>query len=738
MSLTRTAALSLAAGLIPGPIAAAQCPEQWFPGGWRIGVAADVLVACVWDPDGAGPLPDVLVLGGDFHKAGGAPVQNIAAWDGAHWGQLGDGFDGTVSGLAVYQGDLFASVRAGNATLLFRFDGTTWVRVVERDGDILGVFGGELLVWSGNGWWAWNGSAWRQIATACAGLAGEYQGNLVDARLSFYSACVFRLTPAGWVDMSQGLVGVPQFGFTMALVENGQELYLGGTVAAESTYGVVRWDGSSWRGMGQGGVARALHVHNGQLAAYGPISTPSGPAQVAFWNGTDWTPAGIPDAASSGGGTETGALCTFRGDLIAAGMFHSIGGVAANSVARWDGAAWHALGEGVDLSSGGTVLALHASGTNLFVGGVFESAPGVRCSGIVQWDGGSWSAMAGGLTGGPYMYSSVEAMLPFNGEVIAGGRFTHAGGVLSPNIAAWDGASWHALGAGLVADSQNSAVWTLAEYQGTLYAGGRSLTAPARGLARWTGGAWQEVPTPFSDDVNALAVYQGDLYVAAGSAQIAGGGRGVARWNGAQWLPVGAPGEYIYPRHMAVWNGRLYIATNTLTFSEGVMSWDGQQWESLAGGVGGASYVDVLAPVGTELLVGGRFSSAGGTAVNNVALWNGSSWRPLGTGLTGSSYYPVRAASVYAGGIAVGGEFTKAGGELSPLLAIWGRGSSECAANCDCSVVPPVLNILDFNCFINRFTAGDAYANCDHSTQPPVLNVLDFNCFLNHFTAGCP
>jgi hypothetical protein len=36
-------------------------------------------------------------------------------------------------------------------------------------------------------------------------------------------------------------------------------------------------------------------------------------------------------------------------------------------------------------------------------------------------------------------------------------------------------------------------------------------------------------------------------------------------------------------------------------------------------------------------------------------------------------------------------------------------------------------------------TAGSAcYANCDNSTSPPILNILDFNCFLNKFAAGCP
>jgi hypothetical protein len=61
-----------------------------------------------------------------------------------------------------------------------------------------------------------------------------------------------------------------------------------------------------------------------------------------------------------------------------------------------------------------------------------------------------------------------------------------------------------------------------------------------------------------------------------------------------------------------------------------------------------------------------------------------------------------------------------------------------CYANCDSSTIAPILNVLDFACFLNRFAAGDTYANCDASTTPPVLNVLDFACFLNRFAAGCP
>ncbi len=72
------------------------------------------------------------------------------------------------------------------------------------------------------------------------------------------------------------------------------------------------------------------------------------------------------------------------------------------------------------------------------------------------------------------------------------------------------------------------------------------------------------------------------------------------------------------------------------------------------------------------------------------------------------------------------------GATLVPLIT-----PPACYPNCDGSTTAPILNVLDFGCFLNRFAAGDTYANCDHSTTPPILNVLDFGCFLNSFAAGC-
>lgn len=77
-------------------------------------------------------------------------------------------------------------------------------------------------------------------------------------------------------------------------------------------------------------------------------------------------------------------------------------------------------------------------------------------------------------------------------------------------------------------------------------------------------------------------------------------------------------------------------------------------------------------------------------------------------------------------------------GKSDPTLMDQQTIAMPCYANCDGSVVPPVLNANDFNCFLNQYAAGDPRANCDGSTSIPVLNANDFNCFLNKFASGCP
>ena len=75
-------------------------------------------------------------------------------------------------------------------------------------------------------------------------------------------------------------------------------------------------------------------------------------------------------------------------------------------------------------------------------------------------------------------------MTVFNGELIAGGQFDRAGGMVAKHIAYWNGSTWHAL-----ADGMNGGVWALTVYNGELIAGGlfgRAGGVEANYIARWS------------------------------------------------------------------------------------------------------------------------------------------------------------------------------------------------------------------------------------------------------------
>ncbi|MFN0132456.1 MAG: GC-type dockerin domain-anchored protein [Phycisphaerales bacterium] len=84
-----------------------------------------------------------------------------------------------------------------------------------------------------------------------------------------------------------------------------------------------------------------------------------------------------------------------------------------------------------------------------------------------------------------------------------------------------------------------------------------------------------------------------------------------------------------------------------------------------------------------------------------------------------------------------GSAFCRSDGSWIVLTTPTGGLTVSCYANCDDSTVAPLLNVADFACFLNRFSAGDARANCDGSFAAPMLNVNDFICFINKFAAGC-
>jgi hypothetical protein len=136
------------------------------------------------------------------------------------------------------------------------------------------------------------------------------------------------------------------------------------------------------------------------------------------------------------------AVAVSGSDVYVGGGFTDAGGNPnADYIARWDGSAWQALGNGLN----SWVSALAVSGTNVYIGGFFTDAGGnPNADYIARWDGSAWQALGGGLN------DAVRAVAVSGSDVYVGGDFTDAGG--NPNadrIARWDGSAWQALGNGL-------------------------------------------------------------------------------------------------------------------------------------------------------------------------------------------------------------------------------------------------------------------------------------------------
>jgi hypothetical protein len=121
------------------------------------------------------------------------------------------------------------------------------------------------------------------------------------------------------------------------------------------------------------------------------------------------------------------ALASWNGDIVAAGAFTSIGGVAAAGVAirNHSTGAWSAMGSGFTT---GVPYALAVYDGSLYAGGTMLDA-GADFGRLQMWNGSAWTAQMGGLDGPVY------ALASFGYVLLVGGDFqTSSSGVQSPYL----------------------------------------------------------------------------------------------------------------------------------------------------------------------------------------------------------------------------------------------------------------------------------------------------------------
>lgn len=334
-SAVRRCVYAAAAGsiaLLHSP-ALAQCPDGWSATFGVPGADNPIHAMINYDPDGTGPSPSMLVVGGSFARIGGNWINNIAAWNGTTWIPMGTGSNGTVRAFA-----LLPNASGGNDLIAA---GSFWI--------MDGVSTPYIA--------RWNGSAWSSIGA-------------MDAPV--------------WC-----LLTTPSASGGVDLIAGGDFNTAGGT----SAYYIARWNGSAWSNFAPGPEQRVralINAPGGGFYATGNFMFAGGQTvnNIARWNGSAWSPLG------SGLGSGGVALAIMpSGDLVVGGSFQTAGGSPASRVARWSGSAWSALGAGVS-SDVAALLALPSG--DLLVGGYFTSAGGAGAPYLARWNGSAWSAFGGG------------------------------------------------------------------------------------------------------------------------------------------------------------------------------------------------------------------------------------------------------------------------------------------------------------------------------------------------------
>lgn len=337
--------------------------------------------------------------------------------------------------------------------------------------------------------------------------------------------------------------------------------------------------------------------------------------------------------------------------LYVGGQFSTAGGVAAKNIAKWDGSSWSPVGTGAE--NGGTVYAIAIDETDgfLYVGGSFSNMGGqTGTRNIAKWDGQNWATIGGGQT---VSNTGVRSLAFFGGELYAGGYINEMGGVTAHKLAKWSGSAWSALPGDPIGTTdyvKAMQVWDDGEGD-ALYVGGQ-LNNVGGGTAldhifKWNGSQLLSVGRGTNDDVEAMTVFNGDLYIGGQFTQVyqtdgtALAAEKVARWDGTMWHAVNTTMGTSLSTH--VWalatfddgSGEALFAGGGFTSPyRNIAKYDGTTWSEVTEGSGLNGYVyalDVLALGGGDVLyAGGTFTSNDGQVAQRI-----TSLRPshaVGTG----------------------------------------------------------------------------------------------------------
>lgn len=449
--------------------------------------------------------------------------------------------------------------------------------------------------------------------------------------------------------------------------------------------GDEKWSSSFSTPYGANGDVYCM-VEDGGKVYFGGVFSKIGPLTTnnfAIYDKTTnaWSGAG------TGVGTVAGCvrtICVVEGGVYVGGRFSHVNGQSGyENVAFFDGSSWHAVD--CDFISSYDVYAIvKGDGDDIYIGGDFSSAVnGILCENLVGWNELTGSFGIGRGTNGRVL--TLSYYKGYLGHLLVGGRFgyvfdNHGTQYERTNVAvyrffdnvwtdiqgAWDTEGFGAVsGSAIKADANHPGNYIayIAGRFNRLKDGSGYVTA-SNNIAYYKsydltchnlGDGLDYCGEGYYGSVTAIAFDGGNIY-AGGSFDCSGsetGYHGFAKWNGSEWIPFGdlsaarilslsVTGDDI---HVAGDFEKVdgYVANNIATWNK-----VDQVWYSYGGNASGVNgTVLAMARTGTDIFVGGDFSTAGGKRARNIAKYSTTSniWSVLGSGIS----RPVRSVAIGGG-----------------------------------------------------------------------------------------
>jgi len=322
--------------------------------------------------------------------------------------------------------------------------------------------------------------------------------------------------------------------------------------------------------------------------------------------------------------------------------------------------------------------------------------------GFTRWSGEAWDPLDS--VHGDLYIGNFYSFAKLNGKLFVGGDINNIGGVDVNNVAAYNGQVWQPLRAGLDGTVNSMAVSGDVVYMGGSFERAHynaSSYVESSRIVGWddADGSWISMPGigPL-DDVYALGVYNGELYVGGRFDGINGVQTTlyVIRWTGTAWdtLAGAGPGGEVYS--LVAIDGGLYIGGCFSTVNESsslpLALWDGEEWSFTPGDLydwNGCVYA--IAQYQNEVYVAGSFNIYDSNSeIQRVARVVDGMWHPLAE----SFYTGVTGMAVYEGILYIGGDIYSVGTMRVSNLIAW-NGTAW------------VLPLLDVDAPVTRLFAAD-------------------------------